>query len=95
MRRARGGSNNSDSDVDNPPLTQEQLEIVRAGVPNIRAVRRHMGMTQQQFAVFGPHFEPGKQSCETAVAMCAPHQPHQFSIGIDVELTFDEIEVDA
>jgi putative transcriptional regulator len=50
MRRTRGGRNNSDNDVDNPPLTEEQLQIVRAGVPNIRVVRRHMGMTQQQFA---------------------------------------------
>ena len=50
MSKTPGGRSKKAVDPDNPPLTEEQLEIVRAGVPNIRAVRRHMGMSQQQFA---------------------------------------------
>ena len=37
-------------DPDNPPLTPKQLEHVRRGIPNTRAVRRRLKMTQEQFA---------------------------------------------
>lgn len=50
MSRTRGSRSKKADDPDNPPLAEKELEIVRAGVPNIRAVRRHMGMTQEQFA---------------------------------------------
>lgn len=50
MSRTRGSRSKKTDDPDNPPLAEKELEIVRAGVPNIRAVRRHMGMTQEQFA---------------------------------------------
>lgn len=50
MSKTPGGRSKKAVDPDNPPLTEEQLEIIQAGVPNIRAVRRRMGMTQQQFA---------------------------------------------
>ncbi len=37
-------------DPENPPLTPEQLRHIRKGVPNVRAIRRRLKMTQEQFA---------------------------------------------
>ena len=37
-------------DPDNPPLTEKQLEYIRKGIPNTRAIRRRLKMTQEQFA---------------------------------------------
>ena len=37
-------------DADNPSLTEKQLEHVRKGVPNTRAIRHRLKMTQEQFA---------------------------------------------
>ena len=37
-------------DPDNPPLTGKQLEHVRKGIPNTRAIRHQLKMTQGEFA---------------------------------------------
>jgi hypothetical protein len=51
-------------------------------------------MPQQQLAVLGPHFEPCKQPGEAAIAVCASNQPQNPTVLVEIELTFDEIEVD-
>jgi len=38
------------NDPENPPLTAEQLEHLREGIPNTRAIRRRLEMTQEEFA---------------------------------------------
>jgi putative transcriptional regulator len=38
------------ADPDNPPLTQKQLVHVRKGIPNSRAIRHRLKMTQEEFA---------------------------------------------
>ena len=48
MKKTRGRSD--DSDLEIPPLTEEQLRHIRNGIPNTRAVRRRLRMTQQKFA---------------------------------------------
>ena len=40
---------NASADVDNPPLTEEQLARMRP-VPNPKEIRRRLNMTQEQFA---------------------------------------------
>ncbi len=40
---------NALSDPDNPPMTEEELARMRR-VSNVRAIRRGLGMTQEQFA---------------------------------------------
>ena len=37
-------------DPENPPLTAKQLQQIRKGIPNVRAIRRRLKMTQEQFA---------------------------------------------
>lgn len=44
------GPNVNVVDPDNPSLTEKQLEHVRKGVPNTRAIRRRLKMTQEEFA---------------------------------------------
>jgi putative transcriptional regulator len=38
------------ADPDNLPLTEEELATARRVSPNVRALRSHLGMTQEQFA---------------------------------------------
>ena len=40
---------NALSDPDNPPMTEEELSRMRR-VPNAKAIRSNLGMTQEQFA---------------------------------------------
>jgi putative transcriptional regulator len=40
---------NALSDPDNPPMSEEELSRMRR-VPNAKAIRRNLGMTQEQFA---------------------------------------------
>jgi putative transcriptional regulator len=37
-------------DPDNPPLTEKQLAHLRKGIPNTRAIRQRLKMTQIEFA---------------------------------------------
>jgi DNA-binding transcriptional regulator YiaG len=37
-------------DPDNPPLTEKQLAHLRKGIPNTRAIRQRLKMTQIAFA---------------------------------------------
>ena len=47
MKKTPGRKN---IDPDNPPLTAKQLEHLRKGIPNTRAIRQRLKMTQIEFA---------------------------------------------
>ncbi len=38
------------ADPDNPPLKSKQIGHLRRGIPNVRAIRSRLGMSQSRFA---------------------------------------------